>query len=251
MRVRYFSDIHLEFQNEVVEDYFDVGNDVDAVVIAGDISVSYLNAAKLKKLAIAIDPVPLIYVTGNHDFYHGNKQTVSESLSELSMSQKNFHFLNNSYVVIDDVVFIGTTGWQDDPSYNFRSYYMMNDFRLIDNHENDVNDFGKIGKQFICDALEKWSKIKKTVVVTHVIPCVDAIRFGTYEVDHKREYIKAYYNSWNDIIDKYSPDFWICGHCHDSIDVTVGKTRILRNALGYKYTDRENVDFDKTKSFFV
>jgi len=251
MKVKYISDLHLEFKNETIEDYFDIGKDTDVIVIAGDISVANYNANVLRKLSNAVSPTPVIYITGNHDFYHGDKNTVIKDLMNVAKEVKNFIFLNNTVHIIDDVVFIGSTGWQDDSSYTYKNFYMMNDFHLIKNHQNDVNAYGRKGKKFIYDSLKEWTGIKKTVVITHVIPCIEAINFGTYEVEHKKDYIKAYYNNWNDIIDEFSPDYWICGHCHDSIDVTVGKTRVLRNALGYKYTDRENINFDKTKSFVI
>lgn len=251
MIIKYLSDLHLEFGNEIIEDYYDLSNNnVDVVVIAGDISVAKKNHLVLRKLAVALDPIPVLYVPGNHDFYHGSKPTVHRQLLKLDNDQPNFHYLNRSTFILDNVVFIGATGWQDDPNYNEHTFYMMNDFHLIKGHNTTVNRFGRDDKKFIIKSLESYKDLNR-VVITHTIPTKLALNFGTYEVEHKKRYLKAYYNEWDDILTTYKPDIWICGHCHDSFFEIVYDTIIVRNALGYKYTDRENRQFDKHSLLYV
>jgi Icc-related predicted phosphoesterase len=246
MKIRYLSDLHFEFLTNSAEDYADIGKDVSVVIIAGDIDSSECNYQNLKELSRLISPKPLLYVSGNHDYYHSSKPKVNSKLSKLSNEIDNFYFLNRDVLKIKDVVFIGCTGWQSFPEYDDIMYYMMNDFRLIKNHNNDVYLYGQDDLCFLKNKLEKFIN-EKTVVITHVIPTPNAINWHTPEVNTKYKYIHAYYNEWDDLIKEFSPNVWICGHCHDSFDKKVYNTRIVRNALGYLNYKRWNAEFDKFK----
>jgi len=245
MIIKYLSDLHLEFKSELIDDYFDIADGADVVVIAGDLNNSVGVYKDLERLAMAIFPTPLIYVTGNHDYYHGDKLKVNKKLTYLDSLYTNFHFLNRKSIVIDNILFIGATGWQNFQGYGIEKFSGMNDFHLINKHEYNVLNYGQYDYQFIEDELVRNDARLQTVVVTHLSPTERAINFGTKEVDHKGSYIRAYYNDYDNLIETYEPDFWICGHCHDSFFDIIHHTIICRNALGYKGHDRENLDFVK------
>jgi hypothetical protein len=38
---------------------------------------------------------------------------------------------------------------------------------------------------------------------------------------------------YNDV-ELSGPDFWFCGHIHEKVDYTIGKTRVLCNPRGYQ-----------------
>jgi len=246
MKIRYISDLHFEFLTNSAEDYANIGKGVSVVVVAGDIDSSKGNYQSLRELARLISPKPLLYISGNHDYYHSSKPKINSRLYKLSNEVDNFYFLNKSILKIKDVVFIGCTGWQSFPEYDDSEYYMMNDFRLIKNHNNDVYLYGQDDLFFLQNELKKYTT-EKTVVITHIIPTSKAINWGTPEVDNKNNNIHAYYNDWDDLIKEFSPNIWICGHCHDSFDSVIYNTRIVRNALGYLNYKRWNTKFNKLK----
>ncbi len=246
MRINYLSDLHLELGREKIEDYTDLGKDADVVVIAGDLTNSVDIVNSLRILATALFPKDIIYVTGNHDYYRSSKREVNGNLSILHDQHNNLHILQQSSVIIDDVVFIGTTGWQDREDYNEINFFMMNDFHKIEGHGKDVRLFGRSDYNFIKEELKKDWQVRKKVVVTHLTPSAIGINWGSEEVESKNDYINAYYNEWDTLV--VHSDLWICGHCHDSIDTPIGKkSRIVRNALGYKKSKRENLSFDRDK----
>lgn len=251
MRIKYLSDLHLEFEKQTIEDYFDIAESADVVVFAGDICVASCSENLLARLVEYIAPVPLIFVGGNHDYYYGDKVIMNKKFTALESVYDNFHFLNRKSVTIDDVVFVGATGWQDNQFYNYDNFSSINDFRHIKHHNKDVQIFGRRDRAAIIEELDKIKSKQPVIIVTHLSPCAEGILWGTYEVEHKGEYIQAYYNDWENIIDRFEPTAWICGHCHDSIESTRGKTKILRNALGYVGHARCNNEFDKHKTLIV
>ncbi len=247
MKINYLSDLHLEFEFEKITDYADLGKDADVIVIAGDLSAAPYIEKELYTLAQLVSPCPLIYVTGNHDYYLGVKEEVNEALAALAEEHENLFVLHRQHIVIDNVVFIGTTGWQNRENYNEYYFFMVNDFDRIKNHNNDVGEYGKKDREYLTEQLldKDWGS-KKRVVVTHIPPSSMAINWDSEEtIKHHADCIEAYYNNW-DILAAQA-DLWICGHCHDSVDVIKNKKRIVRNALGYKKYIRHNAEFDKHK----
>jgi Icc-related predicted phosphoesterase len=247
MKIKYMSDLHTEFGSNIVDLIGDVDG-FDMLIIAGDVGASFNNIKALTQICAMIYPRKLAYVTGNHDFYYSSVDEVTSELAELE-DIENFFFLNfMDMECIDErsketIHIIGATGWQTREDYCFAKYFQMNDFRQIEEHDVNVRALGKLEYDFIMESLEN-NVGKKIVVVTHIPPTIKAIDPNSSE-SNKRGYIKAYYNDWDDIIEKYKPTLWICGHLHDSIDIMVGDTRLVRNAFGYFGDDRrQNYNFN-------
>jgi predicted phosphohydrolase len=244
------SDLHFEFRQYALSEYFDIGKNVDVVVIAGDLAVAKMNARMLEELALELAPTPLLYIPGNHDFYHGSKPSVHRELTKLDILHDNFHFMCRKTIVIDDVAFIGATGWQDNPEFTMLNYELMNDFHLIKKHDETVLKFGRDDKKYIVQSLITHKHLKR-VVITHLLPTRHAVNWNTPEVTRKGKYINAYFNNWDDILHNHTPDFWICGHCHDSFLDIVHETMIVRNAFGYAGSERQNLDFEKYAILYI
>lgn len=243
MKLLIMSDLHTEFGSN----YLDIINkelDFDVLVLAGDISIYGSNVKVIQNIAKYIFPKKLFYVTGNHDYYYGTYDIIDD-LIDIEYIESNFKLLNNQVVECDSngeiIYFIGATGWQSREDYNVYNYPLMNDFRNIKGHSDSVVMYGEIEKKFLEDELTSL-KDKKVVVVTHIPPTAKAIDFNSPESNKPQNYIKAYYNDWDDLIEKHEPNLWICGHLHDSYDTIVGKTRIVRNAYGYEGHRRNNID---------
>lgn len=248
LKIKFMSDLHGEFDSPSPTEYID-GN-YDIFIIAGDCNTGRFDKTliTIKELAIAIAPKKLLYVTGNHDYYHNDRGYIDDGFDKLTKELDNFIFLNHAVVEVGKYTIIGCTGWQNHENFNSTNY-PLNDFRIIADHPRSVKFWGEDDKQFLEDAFEEIktkNPKSKIVVVTHVPPCIEAIDPSSKEARNKKGYLAAYYNTYSDLIKKYKPTLWLCGHMHDSIDKMLdNKTRIVRNAYGYYGSYRKNSKFNK------
>ena len=143
MLVRPFSDIHAEFwpANKIPRILSMVvpslPTDPDTVaLVAGDLGLAHRQETWLKILSLLSKQfLAIIYVEGNHFFYHNDFFGRIQELKRKVSLPKNVHFLENESVEIDDVLFIGATLWTDFHGKDFFAMQYarknMNDFRLI------------------------------------------------------------------------------------------------------------------------
>jgi predicted phosphohydrolase len=124
MKIRYFSDLHLEYiaqknlekiikqipsgLNELCILSGDIGNPYE---INYDIFMNFINK-NFKKTFV---------ITGNHEYYNKTK-TIKETnvyLDNYFKQHNNIHFLNNDCEIYNNHCFIGTTLWGNitDPKY--------------------------------------------------------------------------------------------------------------------------------------
>ena len=155
MKIKVVSDLHLEFSDIEIPN-----NGCDVLILSGDIMIAQdmhdhsapdpyvpggqaafgrrVEAAMrfrnfLKRVSDAFPHV--VYVAGNHEFYHGKFYASIEHLAEECSKFPNVYFLERGYKKIDNVAFIGGTLWTDCNKYDPLTMHalrdMMNDFRII------------------------------------------------------------------------------------------------------------------------
>ena len=114
----------------------------DAVVITGDISESSLLFYHLLMLEKELDPTPVFFVCGNHDYYHGSITEIRNILRdrytypdyEKGGLYKGAYWLGSSGVIplTKTAALIGHDGWYDGGYADyFKSRLDMNDYYLI------------------------------------------------------------------------------------------------------------------------
>jgi Icc-related predicted phosphoesterase len=261
MLVRPFSDIHDEFWpgNKITRILGMVvpplPTDKETIaLIAGDLGLAHRQETWLKALSVfAKQFLAVIYVEGNHFFYHNDYfGRIHELKNKLSLP-KNVHFLENESVEINGVVFIGATLWTDFQGKDFfKMQYArknMNDFVVIKKPtglrllpEDTVELFHE-SREYIFDSIMK-SVGRKTVVVTHhgISPLSINERFRGDSLN-----CAFMTDLSNEIID-HGPDLWVHGHTHNSFDYMLGKTRVVVNPFGYKDVE-VNPQYDKNLVF--
>ena len=76
------------------------------------------------------------------------------------------------------------------------------------------------------------------VVITHHAPTPRSIapRFSGSALNPE------FASNLERLIARYKPALWIPGHMHNSVDISVGETRVLTNPAGYN--PEENPDYD-------
>lgn len=225
------SDLHLEF--DVLKDA--QSPDADVAILAGDIWTGTKAIDWIKDQFT----IPVIYIAGNHEFYHTTRSVTLEKLKEKAKGT-NIHFLEKEHVEIDGVTFFGATLWTDFELYGTPEYSMreactcMNDYFLI--KEDEVFSFGpRMALAEHKETLKALRELKETknpeklVVVTHHGPTRKSIH-----EDHLGSNLNpAYASNLEDVIKEISPQYWVHGHVHDSKKYWHQNTEVVMNCRGY------------------
>jgi Icc-related predicted phosphoesterase len=235
MKIHILSDLHNQFSL-----FKPPATDADVVILAGDID----GGSKGVAWAAQKFNKPVIYLAGNHEFYHQEITMQTEALRQAA-ENTSVHFLDCNTVVVDGVRFIGATLWTDfrlngDTPHDIASArdvakQSMNDFRCIWLNDKKFTPDDSVALfeksvQFLKAELEK-PFTGKTVVVTHHTPSPKSVH-----ARYKGDLLNAAFSSDCEFLmdGPNAPSFWIHGHTHDSFDYVVNHgTRVIANPRGY------------------
>ena len=223
-RLRLFSDIHTEFHRDKGQSFLrSIPHvDCDAVVLAGDVGDFATFPDFVRLVCAHFAPTPVLYVTGNHEHYHGDMAGVRQLLAKLTTELPNLHSLDCSSVTIAGTKIAGATFWFTDDPYNYEYQRMMNDFRLIKDFVPAVfieNDRAK--KFFLAE--------KPDVIVTHHLPC-EALVAPQYRGSNLNRF---FVGATEDYIPQVAPKVWLFGHTHEPTDRVFQGVRFVANPFGY------------------
>jgi hypothetical protein len=269
MKISIASDVHLEFGD------IDIKNNqgAEVLILSGDICVAAdldMRDSRQTEMGFArarserfheffercaTNFPHVIYVMGNHEYYHSDFATELGEMRRKLAYLSNLCILEREVKVIDDVTFIGGTLWTDMNNSDALTLYhmrtMMNDFRVITNSATPVNfrtqegEFKtRVGKFSPENAVEEHVKMKqyiksvvqgnhnqKYVVVGHHSPS----RRSTHEMYAHDTIMNGGYSSDMDEFIQDHPQIrlWTHGHTHHNFDYVIGETRIVCNPRGY------------------
>lgn len=265
MKVALASDLHLEFEDINLKNE----EGADVLILSGDIMVaedlhnhpemdygmySNVNLADLGKRQMtalrfrdflkrcSFQFPHVVYVAGNHEFYHGRWKASLQHLRDECAKFNNVYFLENDIKVIDDITFIGATLWTDcnkgDPLTLHALTDMMNDFRII---RNDEQGYTKLRPAHIMHRHQQTlsylksllpdMKDRKIVFVGHHAPSKQSTH-PKYQKDYLMN--GGYSSDLSEfILDHPEIKLWTHGHTHDPFDYMIGTTRIACNPRGY------------------
>ena len=188
----------------------------------------------------------VIYICGNHEYYHGYYDTSRAELERILPD--NVHFLENESIEIDGVYFWAGTMWTNFRLIRFehshqRHGYWTNKFSVYDAIK-EYNFSVQQLKSFLVDHPED-----NVVVITHHAPTALSVN-PKYKDDYHLN--GGYHNHLeNLILDNPQIKYWVHGHMHDPVDYLVGSTRVLANPRGYVGYERSAEDFDPAFFFEV
>ena len=270
MKIAVCSDLHLEFQDIILKNE----EDAEVLILSGDIMIaedlhnhpemsynmySNINLADLgRRQAVALRfrdflsrcsfQFPhVIYIAGNHEFYHGRWVASLQHLRDECAKFPNVYFLENDIKVIGEVSFIGSTLWTDcnkaDPLTLHALTDMMNDYRVI---RNDELGFTKLRPAHTMHrhhqtmsylkAVLPDLKDKKVVFVGHHTPSHQSIH-EMYRGDYLMN--GGYHSDLSEfILDHPQIVLWTHGHTHEPMDYMIGTTRVVCNPRGYAGHDK-------------
>jgi len=273
MKIALCSDLHLEFED------IDLKNTegAEVLILSGDIMIAedlHSHPEEKVRVAVMIDSLSrrqetakrfrdflarcskefphVVYVAGNHEFYHGRWKESITHLREECDRFTNVYFLERDVKVINEVSFIGATLWTDcnkgDPLTLHALGDMMNDYRII---RNDELGFTKLRpaqtmhrhQQTLSylKAILPDMKDKRVVFVGHHGPSA----MSTHPRYVNETLMNGGYRSELSefILDNPQIKLWTHGHMHDPFDYIIGTTRVVCNPRGYSGHDEQADNF--------
>lgn len=292
LKIGYFSDLHTEFLRPKIlltpkdlrlgrlyslEDFAaelaDAYAHVDVIVAAGDIGTGVSAVGFLK---LAFPEKPVIYVTGNHDYWGGEIYSTHRKIADACKDEgssdsggSNIHYLQGGDTIeIEGVLFCGATLWTD--------YLLTDSVYAIDIALDTMNDFRRIrirrNSAVYLNKQEAPSKLKPQhllgfhrqhltrikqvmqqaqlddkvlVVVTHHAPSAQSLWFDNERAAMQGIRLSGYeksdpsYASHLDHLmqGEDAPQYWIHGHTHVSVNYRIGNTQVVSNPKGYAEGD--------------
>lgn len=250
MKIWVLSDLHLEYEDFR---FPSAPRDVDACVVAGDVSTSVPEAVHWLARNVPGD-MPVVYVPGNHEFYRNGIVEGIEDGHAAAQANPRVKLLSPGVTRIGGVLFVGATLWTDftygaltskDIAWNMMACEgMVSDFRAIASRMSPYEGFGAVeaarlhaaDRRFIEEALE--GEEGPAVVVSHHAPHPKSVhpRFEDSPVN------SAFVSDLTDVIERVRVPLWIHGHVHDRWDYEVGSTRVVCNPRGYGSENRVGFD---------
>jgi Icc-related predicted phosphoesterase len=249
IRIITYSDLHLEFGPVRT---FRPDASADVMVLAGDI-ITLKDFDPLDRL-LQQWKKPVLYVTGNHEYYTQRPMNHDEQEFKAWLESKHpqVKLLLDEETSLGGVNFFGGTMWTDFNGGNLRvmktAQEQINDFRLIRNPDHSPfspADALALHKNFASKLLHWFSKDLSgpRVVITHNPPAINL------RSKFKGSPLMAAFNSLDmvEVIERHQPALWMYGHTHECDDQRIGRTRIISNQLGYLTSSGafECEDFDE------
>jgi predicted phosphodiesterase len=276
MKIALCSDLHLEFEDINLKNE----ENAELLILSGDIMIaedlhshpetsygmySSVNLADLGRRQLmalrfrdflsrcSFQFPHVIYIAGNHEFYHGRWKASLDHLREECNKFPNVYFLENDVKVINDITFIGATLWTDcnkgDPLTLHALTDMLNDYRVIRNDELGFTKLRPAHSMYrhqqtlsYLKAVLPDMKDNKVVFVGHHTPSHQSIH-EKYKGDMLMN--GGYHSELSEfILDHPEIVLWTHGHTHEPFDYMIGNTRVVCNPRGYSGHDEHADHFE-------
>lgn len=252
MRLLVLSDLHLEIWRDFVPRFDTKVSKPDVVILAGDI---HTKARAPAWAAQTFPDIPVLYVSGNHEFYGETIDRLITAIRVESEKYSNVHYLDCDEYVLRGVRFLGVTLWTDFLLFGLdrRRDVMADSGRVMNDYQRiriASEGYRKIRPQDTAQLhaeQKSWLQRKleepfpgPTVVITHMAPSRRSVA-PKYASDP----VSAAFASDHDEL-VCMATLWVHGHTHTSFDYVVGQCRVVANPLGYMMRggQAENDDFD-------
>jgi predicted phosphohydrolase len=248
MKLRYLSDLHLEFiKSEKINNFIKKiipGND-EICILAGDIGNPYQANYDIFMNFISNNFKKSFVIAGNHEYYNSTKfmKETNDYLIKYFQKFDNISFLDNTYEYYDDYCFIGTTLWSKitNPEYSINDVYNIPNFNYLKYNKLNIECV-----DFLTNAL---SNNEKCIVITHHLPSISLID-NKYKTIASINYNQWFYCDMDSLIEtnKDKIKCWIYGHTHTPSNVMINQIPFLCNPIGYP---NENINLDFQKNIII
>jgi predicted phosphohydrolase len=248
MKLRYFSDLHLEFikPNKIENFIKKIPSGIDEIcILAGDIGNPYQTNYEIFMDFISKNFLKTFLIAGNHEYYNKTKNMEETNifLKEYFQKFNNISFLDNNYENYNEFCFIGTTLWSHitNPIYEINDVYSIPNFNYIKYNKLNIESV-----KFLDYALNNNNNC---IVITHHIPS-DLLIDVKYKTTKMIPYNQWFYCDLDRLIDEKKDKIkcWIYGHTHTPSNVLINEIPFLCNPIGYP---NENVSINFQKNIEI
>lgn len=239
-RLCWVSDIHLNFLDEENRQrFYDqlAAHKPDALVVSGDIGTAPTVVPFLDEMHRAL-PCRILFVLGNHDFYHGSISGVRDEVARASRDNPTLVYLSCAEAVelSPDACVVGHDGWCDARHGNYRrSTVVLNDFWAIRELMPLDKECRRLKLQDLADEGAAHLRValsaacpghRRVYVVTHVPPFPEACLYRGKPSDEAwlpffcskatGDVLRSCSEAWPDV------QFHVlCGHTHDPAEIRI------------------------------
>ena len=244
MKLRYLSDLHLEFirPHKIHKFIKKIPIGIDEIcILAGDIGNPYQLNYDIFMKFISQNFKKTFVIAGNHEYY--NIKTIKEIndfMKDYFQEFDNISFLHNNYEIYDNYCFIGTTLWSKitNPIYEINDVYNIPNFDYI-----KYNRLNMLSIDFLEDAVENNDNC---IIITHHMPSFSLIDIK-YKTPKMLPYNQWFYCDMDNFIETHRNKIkcWLFGHTHTPSNVIINEIPFLCNPIGYP-NENKKLDFEKT-----
>lgn len=258
MLFRVMSDIHNEFCRE--ENGLDyripaLAEDKGSIlVLAGDIGLLSKKQTWFGFLSQCSEQFKNVFIVeGNHEWYHGN---IEKHSWQNAVAEYGFYNVHTGHLILEEekIAVIGTTLWTDffggNPIAMFDVSQGLQDYRLI----KVGADYRRLQPEYILalhhkqkkrlfENTDRYADLGYTVIVaTHHHPSLQ----GIVPFYSNNPLNAAFVSDLDKEVLSHKIDYWICGHCHNAMEYSIGETRVICNPKGYAHENDNGFDPLKT-----
>lgn len=247
MRLRYFSDLHLEFlkPNKIERFLKQIppSQPDEICILAGDVGNPHHtnNHYDIFMKYMSVNFKKTFVIPGNHEYYHRTKtmEDTNAYLEDYFRQFENISFLNNRYEHYENHCFIGTTLW----SKITNPIYEINDIECIPQFDYiKYNRLNRMCIDFLEDAVETNNNC---VIITHHMPSSSLVDVK-YKTPKMLPYNQWFYCDMDEFMVKNHSKIraWFYGHTHTPSHIIQHGIPLLCNPIGYP-NENPKVDFSK------
>ena len=236
IRIRYLSDIHLEFYKNLPLKLFLKNNGEDICILAGDIGDPCSGLYKNFIAHISKTFKKTFVIPGNHEYYNNTIKETNIYMEDFFDNFDNVSLLNNNYEIYKNYCFVGSTLWSmiTNPGKKINDIYKIKDFDIQKYNELHFKSY-----HYLNSIIKEKENI---VMITHHLPSKLLIN----EKYKGSEFNQWFANDLDHLIDKEKISAWFYGHTHDPSVQNIKGVDFLCNPIGYP---GENSDFDLDKFY--
>ena len=250
MKLRYLSDLHLEFikPNKLAKfmEKIKPTSENEVLILAGDIGYPTKSYYKEFIKHVSSQFQQTFVIMGNHEYYNKKGYNMEENKNRAKIicdEMTNVKLLDNEYVQYNGYCIIGTTLWShiSDASYPINDVFSIPDMTI-----KRYNRLNKEAVEFLTKAVEEN---EKCIITTHHLPSKRFIA-PKYLTRQYLPYNQWFYCDMDDFINKYQNkiECWFYGHTHTaSLDYLYG-IPFCCNPIGYP-NENPVVDFNTIIEF--
>jgi len=253
MKLLWLTDTHLDHTDSSTRQAFYEklrGENFDAAVVTGDISISRFLSTHLGELAQACRPRKVYFLLGNHDFYGSSFEEVDRIVAACCAKHSNLQHLGQGEIVRlgPTSALVGHRGWADGRAYGgkrtarrFPDQDGIRDLRYLSIYpafrkmERLGRESGAYFRRVLPHALASYRHV---LIATHFPPFAQAVRFDGKPCQSTKlpHYVNASAGAVIQRVGEHFPRTKItvlCGHSHhgntvkitDNLEVRVGEAR--------------------------